>query len=243
MSTQKNHHLAARMGHWSARHRKKAIFGWFGFVIVAFALGNFVFSQKSIVYETSQPGESGRAETILYEDFEQPAGETVLIQNSELVATEPEFKAVVEDVIKRVGSLAAIAKVESPFDEENLGQISGDKHSAIVAMEITGESDKAIDKIDPVVDRIEEVQSAHPGFYVGSFGESTNKALKDTFTDDLAKAGLYSIPLTLIILIVAFGALVAAGIPVVLGLSAVVATFGLVAVWSQLFPMEEAVGA
>ena len=243
MSTQKNHHLAARMGHWSARHRKKAIFGWFGFVIVAFALGNFVFSQKSIVYETSEPGESGRAETILYEDFEQPAGETVLIQNSELVATEPEFKAVVEDVIKRVGSVAAIAKVESPFDEENLGQISGDRHSAIVAMEIAGESDKAIDKIDPVVDRIEEVQSAHPGFYVGSFGESTNKALMDTFTDDLKKAGLYSIPLTLIILIVAFGALVAAGIPVVLGLSAVVATFGLVAVWSQLFPMEEAVGA
>ena len=153
MSTQKNHHLAARMGHWSARHRKKAIFGWFGFVIVAFALGNFVFTQKTIVYETSEPGESGRAETILYEDFEQPAGETVLIQNSELVATEPEFKAVVEDVIKRVGSLAAIAKVESPFDEENLGQISGDKHSVIVEMEIAGESDKAIDKIDPVVDR------------------------------------------------------------------------------------------
>ena len=243
MSTQKNHHLAARMGHWSARHRKKAIFGWFGFVIVAFALGNFVFTQKSIVYETSQPGESGRAETILYEDFEQPAGETVLIQNSKLVATEPEFKAVVEDVIKRVGSLAAIAKVESPFDEENLGQISPDKHSVIVEMEIAGESDKAIDEIGPVVDRIEEVQSTHPGFYIGSVGESTNKAVTDAFMDDLAKAGLYSVPLTLIILIVAFGALVAAGIPVVLGLSAVLATFGLVAVWSQLFPMEEAVGA
>jgi uncharacterized membrane protein YdfJ with MMPL/SSD domain len=243
MRTPTKHHLAARMGHWSARHRKKAIFGWLAFVIVAFAIGNFVVSQKTIVYETSQPGESGRAEKILYEEFEQPAGESVLVQNSELQATHPEFQAAVQDVIRRVGSLAAIAKVESPFDEENNGQISDDKHSVLVPMEIRGESDKAIDKIDPVVDRVKEVQSAHPDFYIGSFGESTGKDVEEAFYSDLEKAGLFSIPLTLIILIVAFGALVAAGIPLLLGITAVLATLGLVAVWSQFLPMSDAVGA
>ena len=49
------------MGHWSATHRKTAIFGWLGFVIAAFAIGTFVVTQQQIVYETSQPGESGRA--------------------------------------------------------------------------------------------------------------------------------------------------------------------------------------
>jgi uncharacterized membrane protein YdfJ with MMPL/SSD domain len=243
MSTPRKHHLAARMGHWSARHRKKAIFGWLAFVIAAFALGTFILKQQMIVEETSGPGESGRADTILYEDFEQPAGESVLVQNSKLRATHPEFKAAVEDVITRVGAVDVIAKVESPFNPENTGQVSNDKHSVLVELEIAGESDKAIDKIEPVVDRVEEVQSAHPGFYIGSVGTSTGKDVEEAFFEDLAKAGLLSVPLTLIILIVAFGALVAAGIPLLLGLTAVLATMGLITVWSQFLPMVEGVGA
>jgi uncharacterized membrane protein YdfJ with MMPL/SSD domain len=235
--------FAHRVGLWSARHRKKAIIGWLAFVLVAFAFGNFVVKQKTIVFETSGPGESGRADTILYEDFKQPAGESVLIQNSELTAADPEFQAVVNEVITRVGGLDAIAKVESPLDPENAGQISGDEHSVVVPMEIRGDSDDAGDKIGPVVDRVKEVQSAHPDFYVGSFGESTDKDVTDAFMKDLEKAGLLSVPLTLIILIVAFGALVAAGIPLLLGLTAVLGTMGLVAVWSQFVPMSDAVGA
>jgi uncharacterized membrane protein YdfJ with MMPL/SSD domain len=243
MSTPRKHHLAARMGHWSARHRKTAIFGWLAFAIVSFAIGTFVLSQKMIVVETSGPGESGRADTILYEDFKQPGGESVLIQNSELRATHPEFKSAVQDVITRVGAVDAIAKVESPFDEENTGQISDDKHSVLVEMEIAGESDEATDKIEPVVDRVKEVQSAHPDFYIGSVGTSTGKDVEEAFFQDLAKAGLLSVPLTLIILIVAFGALVAAGIPLLLALTGVLATMGLITVWSQFLPMAEGVGA
>jgi RND superfamily putative drug exporter len=242
VSNERKHHLAARMGHWSARHRKKAIFGWLGFVIAAFALQFFV-PMQSIVYETSQPGESGRAETILYEDFEQPGAETVLIQNDELRATNPEFRATVQEVITRLEGLEAIAKVESPFEPANSGQISADQHSVMVDTEIAGPSDEAGDKIDPVVAAVDELHQANPGYYIGSVGESTNKDVTEAFMEDLAKAGLLSIPLTLIILIVAFGALVAAGIPLLLGVTAVLATMGLVALWSQVLPMNEAVGA
>jgi uncharacterized membrane protein YdfJ with MMPL/SSD domain len=243
MSTPGRRNIAARMGHWSARHRKKAIFGWLAFVIVAFAVGNFVVTQKTIVFETSGPGESGRADTILYEEFKQPAGESVLIQHGDLKATNPQFQAVVRDVVQGMRGLDAVAKVEAPFDEENTGQVSDDGHSVLVGTEIRGPSDDASDKIDPVVARVDELQKAHPEFYVGSMGESTGKALDKSFKDDLAKAGLLSIPLTLIILIVAFGALVAAGIPLLLGLTAVLATMGLIALWSQVLPMSDSVGA
>ncbi|HZN22380.1 MAG TPA: MMPL family transporter [Gaiellaceae bacterium] len=243
MSTPKKHHIAARMGHWSATHRKTAIFGWLGFVIVAFAIGTFVVTQQQIVYETSQPGESGRAEKILYEDFKQPAGESILIQHPELRATSPAFQAVVRDVVSRVDDVDVVAKVESPLDAENSGQVSDDRHAVLVELEIAGESDKAIDKIDPVVAQVKEVQSANPDFYVGSVGVSTEKDVQEAFFEDLAKAGLISIPITLIILIVAFGALVAAGIPLLLGITAILATMGLISIWSQWLPMEEAVGA
>ena len=230
------------MGRWSAQHRKKAIFGWLAFVVALFAL-SMVSPMKKIVFETSGPGESGRADTILYEEFKQPAGESVLIQSSSLTASDPEFKAAVRAVIAGVSKLDAVAKVELPFDADNTGLISADKRSVLVELEIRGPSDDAADKIDPIVARVAEVQKAHPDLYVGSFGESTNKALQASFTDDLKKAGLFSVPLTLIILLVAFGALVAAGIPLLLGLTAVLATMGLVAGISQVLPMSESVQA
>ena len=242
MSAPAKQHLAARMARWSAHNRKKAIFGWLAFAIASFAIGNFVIAQQTIVFETSGPGESGRADKILYEDFKQPGGESVLIQNATLTADDAAFVAVVRDVSASVAKLDAVAKVESPFATDS-GLISDDEHSVLVPMEIRGLKDDAADKIDPVVARVKQLQRAHPDFYVGSFGESTGKDVQEAFFGDLAKAGMYSIPLTLIILLVAFGALVAAGIPLLLGLTAVLATMGLVSLISQLLPMSDAIGA
>ena len=234
--------FAARMARWSANHRKKAIFGWLALAVVLFAV-SFVSPMKSIVFETSGPGESGRADAILYNDFKQPAGEAVLIENPSLSADTPEFKAVVRSVITRLSTLDAVAKVESPYDADNSGQISDDKHSVLVPIEIRGPSDEAADKVDPIVDAVAGVQKANSVFYVGSFGESTGKEIKGAFYDDLKKAGLFSVPLTLLILVFAFGALVAAGIPLVLGLTAVLGTMGLVALFSQVLPMDDSVPA
>ena len=242
MSRDQSHGLAARMARWSAHHRKIAIFGWLAIVIPLFAI-SIISPTKEIVFETSGPGESGRADTILYEDFKQPSGESVLIQHPTLKATSPEFRAVVQSVVDGVSGLDAVAKVESPFDAENIGQVSADKHSVLVGTEIRGPSEDAADKVDPVVARVKEIQKATPGFYVGSFGESTGKAVEAAFFDDLKKAGLYSVPLTLAILLIAFGALVAAGIPLLLGLTAVLGTFGLVAIISKVLPMSDAIGA
>ncbi|HLM33335.1 MAG TPA: MMPL family transporter, partial [Gaiellaceae bacterium] len=230
-STQRSNNVAARMGRWSAQHRKKAIFGWLAFAIALFAI-SITSPMKTIIADTSGPGESGRADTILYNDFKQPAGEEVLIQSRSLTTTDPAFKTAVEAVIAGVSRLDAVVKVKSPYAPGNSGFVSADKHSALVRIEIRGPSEDAVDKIDPIVARVAEVQKANPELYVGSFGESTGKALTASFGDDLKRAGLFSVPLTLIILLIAFGALVAAGIPLLLGLTSVLATLGLVAVIS-----------
>jgi uncharacterized membrane protein YdfJ with MMPL/SSD domain len=234
--------VAARMGRWSAQHRKKAIFGWLAFAIVLFAI-SITSPMKTIIAETSGPGESGRADSILYNDFKQPAGEEVLIQSRSLTTTDPAFKTAVQAVIVGVSRLDAVAKVKSPYDAGNGGFVSADKHSALVRIEIRGPSEDAVDKIDPIVARVAEVQKANPELYVGSFGESTGKALTASFGDDLKRAGLFSVPLTLIILLIAFGALVAAGIPLLLGLTSVLATLGLVALVSKVLPMSGDISA
>ena len=237
-----HHNLAARMARWSGRHRKVAILGWLGLMATLFAF-SLVSPMNMIVYETSGPGESGRADKILYEDFERPAGESVLVQSTEFDAESPQFRAVVDDVVERVDSLDVIASVESPYSQGGSGLIAADQASALVPLEFVGSPEDAADKTDAVVSAVAAVQAAHPDFYVGSFGESTNKALNDSFADDLKTAGLYSVPLTLLILLIAFGAVVAAGIPLLLGLSAVLGTLGLVSIVSHAVPMSESTSA
>ena len=121
--------------------------------------------------------------------------------------------------------------------------MSPDQASALVEVEYVGDPEDAADKTDAVIAAVADVQDANPDFYVGSFGESTDQALQASFADDLKKAGLFSVPLTLIILLIAFGALVAAGIPLLLGLSAVLGTFGLMSIVSNVVPMDDSVGA
>jgi uncharacterized membrane protein YdfJ with MMPL/SSD domain len=234
-----SHNLAARMGRWSAYHWKTATFGWLAFVIVVFALGGMA-GTKSIDANEPGPGESGRMERILDEGFKQPAGESVLIQSGSLRVDDPAYVAVIEDVVRRIETLDVVQNVRSPLDPENSGQIAPGGQAALVEFEIRGDSDDAADKIGPVLDRVEVAQQVHPEFFIGEFGNaSAQDGVVTAYEDDLGKAGQLSLPITLAILVVAFGSLVAAGIPLLLALTAVFGTFGLVALSSHLLPMAD----
>ena len=229
--------LAARMGRWSAAHWKTATFGWLALVFVAFGIGGAI-GTKTLDPNTAGPGESGRMDKILEAGFKQPAHEAVLIQSTSLRASNPAFEAAVADVVEAVSRLEVVQHVRSPLAPGNEGQISKDGRAALVEFDIRGDKDIAVDKIRPVLDRVDEAQKAHPGLFIGEFGDaSAVDGLNTAFASDLEKAGLFSLPITLIILVAAFGALVAAGIPLLLGLTAVFGTFGLVALPSHLLPI------
>jgi uncharacterized membrane protein YdfJ with MMPL/SSD domain len=231
--------LAARAGRWSAAHWKTATFGWLAFVVLAVVLGGAI-GTKSLGDNDGIPGESGRMEKILEENFKRPAGETVLIQSDKLSAGDRAFDAAVDDVARRVTALPVVTNVRSPLDRGRTGQVSVDGHSAIVRFDIRGDPEKVVDKIDPVIAAVDEAKAAHPGLSIGSFGEGTaGKEIDESVGKDLERAGLLSIPVTIAVLIVAFGALVAAGIPLLLALTAVAATMGLLAIPSHIWPVDD----
>ncbi len=233
--------LAARMGHWSANHWKTATFGWLALVVVAFGLGGLV-GTKTPDPNTTGPGESGRMDRILHSDFKRPAAENVLIQSRTARVGTPAFDAAVKDVVARVSRETDVRNIRSPLAPGNADQVSKDGHSALVGFDIRGEIDKAPDKVGPIVDTVTAAQAAHPNFFIGEMGDaSAPKAVVDQYSKDLETAGQLSLPITLIILIVTFGALVAAGIPLVLALTAVFGTFGLVGVASHALPMANEV--
>jgi uncharacterized membrane protein YdfJ with MMPL/SSD domain len=240
MSESRN--LAARMAHWSAHHRKIAIFGWLAFCLGAFVLGTMVIGTNTLDVSEAGVRESGRMDRLLDKDFKTPAGERVIVQSKTLEARDPSFKAVITDVMKRLRTNPTVTNFTSPLQDPGL--VSEDRHSVLIDFELTGDPDTADDRVQPILDTTAAAQAAHPEFVIEEFGTASgDKQLNGVFTDDLKKAGELSLPITLGILLLAFGALVAAGIPLLLGLTAVLATMGLLAIPSKVLPMDESIGA
>ena len=241
----KSNNLAARMGRWSAGHWKTAVFGWLAFVVAALAIGQVV-GTKQIDQNDSNVGQAHRADHILRDAGFQidPQTEIVLVQSKTLTAQSPAFRAVVNDVVGTVQPFTSIENLRSPYDPGRADQISADGHTAMVEWDMKGDNDYATKRIDALTKATDGVQKAHPDFYVGEAGSiSSGKALNDAFNSQLAKAGERSIPLTLLILLIVFGAIVAAGVPLLLALSAVAGTLGLLALPSQIIPMDQNVSA
>src|SRR5215207_4946604 len=232
--------LAARAGRWSAQNRKKAIFGWLAFVIVATLVGGNLGTKTIPSDEEGLAGDSARAQEIVKDSFPQAAGEQVFIQSKTQSPQSGGYRAAVKDVEQRLAAVKDVTNIQSPYAKENAGQISRDGHSVAVTFEIKGDSEQAEQKVDPVLAATAAAQKAHPELRIEQFGEaSTGKAVSKMFEDDLKKAETISLPITLVILLLAFGALVAAGLPLLLGLTAVMATMGLIAGVSQFSPASE----
>jgi uncharacterized membrane protein YdfJ with MMPL/SSD domain len=239
--SQTNHNFAARVGRWSVRHRKTAILGWLAFVFVAIAVGFNLVPQKNIEPMDGMPGESGKAGQILNDAYPDKAGEQVLIQSKTLKATDSQFKAAIADVTQRLEGTKGVSEVVGPY-ESGSGGISKDGRSALVTFSLPGKSDVTEKSVVNSLAAVHAAQKAHPELRIDETGDaSINKATLDQSNEEMGKSMFMSLGLTLIILMFTFGALVAAGIPVLLGLTAVLATLGLLGPVSQLAPVDASV--
>ena len=245
MPTPTDKNLAARAGRWSATHRKTAIFGWLAFVVVAFVLGGAV-GTKTLEQEDVGSGDSLVADqAIAAAGFPDRAGEQVLIQGKGGVrAGDPAFTAAVEELTARLGRTPHVTAIESPLERGNAGQLSKDGRSALVTFDLSGDGDAVEERVEAALAATAATQRAHPDLRVEQFGDaSAGKALSAAFEDDFRRAETLSLPITLLILVLAFGALVAAGLPLLLGLTAVAATLGLLGPISQLMAVDEAISS
>jgi uncharacterized membrane protein YdfJ with MMPL/SSD domain len=233
--------FAARAGRWSAQHRKKAILGWFAFVILATVLGGMV-GTKTLADEDTGNGESKRGDQIIEDaGFADQSGETVLVQGKDgLKVGDPKFTAAVDDVVTKLEATNGVSEVESPLVPENRGNVSADGRSVLVNFKLPGDEDEAKDAVAAPLNTVAALQKQHPEVVMGEFGDaSAEKEIGDAFSEDFQKAETLSLPITLAILLVAFGALVAAGLPLLLGATAVMGTIGLLGPISQLHALEE----
>ncbi len=227
--------IAARAARWSAGHWKTATFGWLAFAAAAVVAGTLAGTHGLTDAESSTGG-TARAEQIMARaGIHDPVTESVLVRSPRSTVRAPGFRRAVADVVAGLEARDDVANVRSPLAPGNAAQVSGDGHAALVQFDVPGDPQTAGDRIVPVLNEITHLQRLHSGFTISEFGSaSADHALNEATGSDFARAERLSVPITFVILLFAFGAFVAAGVPVLLAFSAVLASVGLSSVLSHV---------
>jgi len=224
---------------WSATHRWTVVGLWLVGVVVAVVVGTAT-GTRTLTDAQSGSGESGRADVVLDgAGFPDPPVEQVLVQTRDGSALGPAGTAAASAVTAAVSGLGQVAAVGDPV-------ASADGTALLVPVtlqvgDLTGAAadDAAEDAVGPVLTAVAGVQADHPDLRVVESGDSSLDAVVGEQLDrDFQHAELLTLPVTLLVLLVAFGALLAAGVPVLLGLTAVAGALGLVSLVSQLTPVD-----
>ncbi len=220
----------ATIGRWSTRHPWRAIAGWLAFVAIAVAA---MIATGTESLQNGAVGESARGYDMLDANNVWPyPREVAYFHSTAMRATDPAFRAAIEDV----GHRLRISGVEVTTPRADPRLISKDRHSALVVVTLTNRS------AEDVRARVLAAAPAHPGVTIEETGDITASDARDkSINDDLHRAEILSVPVTFFVLIFAFGAIVAAIVPVVLALTAVAAAFGLLGPISQAIPIDDSV--
>ena len=227
--------IAAAIGGWSARHRIVAVIGWVVFVAGAVLIGGAA-GQRTMTEDQYATGDSAVAIKILDDaGLRTPAGELILLTGSG-DATSPATRAAVDDLTTRLQQTAAVTEVSDPYAQR---LVSADGRSVLVRVSMTGDPMTAADRVQPILDAVSATRAAHAGVRIDEFGDgSANKWFNDTIGRDFQRAEWTAVPLALGILLVAFGAFLAAVLPVGLALTSFLAANGLLAVVSHRLPLD-----
>ncbi|MBO0824957.1 MAG: MMPL family transporter [Actinobacteria bacterium] len=218
------------------RYRKTVVIGWLVAVAIVFVAGRMAGSST---VSSNDAGQSGVAEATLQRlNISQPPSEGVLIQARTPTATfrtDPQLRQATQAVVSALTALrrSTASDVQSPFTSRSL--VSADGHAVLVTFNVTGaDEDQAV---QPALRAVAMVQARYPGLRIAEAGgASEDKAANAILSRDFRTAETTALPITLVLLLAVFGALVAAGIPLLLASTAVIAAISLSSVIGLWLP-------
>jgi len=239
-----------RVAMWSARHRWLVVGLWFaatiGLFVASLSMGGINAGDAN-----GNPNDKQLEASEAYDVFN--AGGTndpyeqvlVVIEGGPGATSDPAFKTAVGDLVSGLrGSQVEIDGSSTPtFDQflnpfeapPQAGLISADGTTVRLVTRVSGDDPRVHALLGPVLAIVNAARAAHP--------ELTIHVVSSTFINDdineVVSSGLddslrLTLPLTFIILLVAFGAIVASIVPLVLAITSLVAAFGILGIYSQV---------
>jgi RND superfamily putative drug exporter len=233
--------LTERVAGWSAAHRKTAVFGWLLLIAAVFMVGQALGTRNLPQYYAGQAGQADRVLNQVTPAQYNAYAETVLIQAKgpgARYATDPAMRQAASQVAASLAALPRYAAgVKTPAAPGGQALVSKDGRSALVTFDVPGNVTDTDQAATTLQHAVAGVQARHPDLRIAETGDaSIQQAINSSL--NFGKAEATSVPITLILLLLVFGALVAAGIPVLLALTAVTAAIGVVTAASHWLPIN-----
>jgi uncharacterized membrane protein YdfJ with MMPL/SSD domain len=225
--------LVASASAGAARRPKLSIALWLALIAGCIVAGSMV-GTRNLGNVASGTGQSRQAqERLTAAGLQTPAIENVLVRSSSPADTA----RVVTAIETRARNLPSVASVRGPSDAPALARAGG--RIALVQVRLRGDPDSA--NAAPLQRVVQAVASGQRGATVQEEGLASGEAAVSQVIDhDLHHAELISLPITLLILVVAFGAVVAAVVPLLLGLTSVAGALGALGLVSHIAPTGSA---
>jgi len=222
--------LVQRAARASGRRPKTAITLWLVLIVGLVAAGSMT-GTRQLSSTDAGVGESGDADRVLADaGLGDPAVESVLITSTDRATTA----AAAEALAAKLAGSRVVASVSDPTAPDLAAD--GDQ-ARLLQVELRGDPDHAASKAGALGREIDRFASASPDAKFEQAGEaSVNNAMDEVVADDLGRVEIFSLPLILVILTVAFGALAAASVPLILGVTAVAGALGAAGLISQVAP-------
>jgi putative drug exporter of the RND superfamily len=219
--------LFARLGRFAVRRRWFIIPAW---IVALVVMGTFA---KGLQGRLSSggfevPGSDSLAVSHdLSRSFSRqyPATALVVVRNGSATLDDPAFKAQVQSMSSEIRGAPNVGAVYSFYSTGSDVFVSHDRHTTFILVGLKGTQSDALNASGAVAEAAR--QTADPGFTVKTGGvPAFFNRFNEVSRQDLEKAEKVSFPLTLLVLLIAFGTLVAAGLPIMLGIVSLVVTLG-----------------
>ena len=226
----------------SARRPWLVVGLWLALLVVGGLLALNVGDVLTTEQESTEELEAARALRLVEERLGKtdPARELVIVQSERLTVDDPQFEAFVSGLLANVRKLdvVAVEGTTSYYETGVEGLVSADRRKTLVIATLRGEEEDAEANVVPLVELVEGT-NGRQGFEVLTAGEgSIDRAFIETAEKDLQTAEFIGLPIALVVLLVVFGAAVAAGLPVVLALLSIVVAVGATTVVGQTFQLS-----
>ncbi|MDQ3645852.1 MAG: MMPL family transporter [Actinomycetota bacterium] len=214
-------------------HRRK----WWiiGFWVVAVALlgsqlGAMTTRMSSGGFEV--PGsQSDDVKKIIESSFQGQYNQSDLLvmHSPDLSADDPAYRAAFEDVRAALQDAPGVAEVTDPYGTPERS-ISADGSTLTARVGLTDDQDQALKHAELLDEAVANASERHEVTALLTGAAPFYRAFQDTTQHDLERAEKIALPITLLILILAFGSLIAAGMPLIMAVLALAAAFGLISI-------------
>ena len=233
--------FTGKIAAWSARHRWWVVAASVMMLVLA-VLASSTFT-PNLLDEENGEGEAAAGADLVSERFDitSPPTEQLVFSNPSLDTDSPLFRATVDGLVQQLRALPEVESAVSYYDTNAPGMVSDNRRVVLAQVVIKGDSDDADDKIDAILETVHAAASESVGFEIAMGGQtSIMKQSSELLEKDFARILMVTLILGLIILLIAFRAVVAAIVPLVLAIGSIFVATAIAGIVSQEYPLADA---